>query len=107
MSVGYGLMEEIVFDPVTRKALNPELVDYWIPTSMDAPPMEALFADNIDPVGPLGAKGIGEAPAICPHASIASAVYNAVGVRINQLPLTPDVVLNALGEDDDRRRYSR
>ena len=59
--------------------------------------MEALFADNIDPVGPLGIKAIGETPSICPHASIASAVYNAIGVRLNKLPFTPDVVLNALG----------
>ena len=88
---------QIVFDPVTGKALNPALVDYWIPTSMDTPSMEPLFAANIDPVGPLGIKALGEAPSICPHASISSAVYNAIGVRLNKLPFTPDLVLNALG----------
>ena len=61
------------------------------------PEMEVMFADNIDPVGPLGIKAIGEAPTICPHAAIAGAVYTAIGVRINRLPMTPDVVLNALG----------
>jgi len=97
MSLGYALMEEIVFDPATGRCLNPALTDYWMPTSMDAPPVEVLFADNIDPVGPLGIKAIGEAPTICPHASIAGAVYNAIGVKINRLPMTPDVVLEALG----------
>ncbi len=97
-SFGYALMEEVVFDPATGKSLNPALIDYWVPGSLDTPPMEIIFSDNIDPVGPLGAKGIGEAPAICPHAAIASAIYNAIGVRISQLPITPDKVLQALGK---------
>jgi len=96
-SLGYALMEEVAFDPATGKPLNPALSDYWWPTSLDTPPMDVIFSDNIDPVGPLGAKGIGEAPAICPHAAIASAIYNAIGVRMNELPLTPDKVLEALG----------
>lgn len=96
-SFGYGLMEEVVFDPATGKPLNPVLSDYWWPTSMDAPQMEVIFSENIDPVGPLGAKGIGEGAAICPHAAIASAVHNAIGVRINELPITPDKVLKGLG----------
>lgn len=96
MSFGYGLTEEIAFDPATGKALNPALSDYWMWTSMDAPPMEVIFSENIDPVGPFGAKAIGESPAICPHAAIASAIYNATGVRVNKLPITPDKLLKAL-----------
>jgi len=96
-SLGYALMEEVAFDPETGKALNPALSDYWVPTSLDTPPMDVIFSENIDPVGPLGAKGIGEAPAICPHAAIASAVYNAIGIRVNELPITPDKILKALG----------
>jgi xanthine dehydrogenase molybdenum-binding subunit len=97
MSVGYALSEEIAFDPSTGKAMNPILSDYWWPTSLDMPPTDIIFSEVIDPVGPLGAKAIGETPSICPHAAIASAVYNAAGIRIKQLPLTPDVVLRALG----------
>ncbi len=97
-SFGYGLMEDIAFDPVTGQVLNPALSDYWTPTSLDAPPMDVIFSDNIDPVGPLGAKGIGEASTICPHAAIVSAIYNAISVRISQLPVTPDKVLKALGK---------
>lgn len=96
-SIGYALMEQIAFDPATGKVLNPALADYWIPTAMDVPPIEVIFADNLDPVGPLGVKGIGESTAICPHGAIAVAVYNATGVKINKLPITPDVILTALG----------
>jgi len=97
MSFGYALMEEVVLDRTTGKILNPALIDYWMATSLDTPQMNVIFSDNIDPVGPLGAKGMGEAPAICPHAAIASAIYSAAGVRLKQLPITPDKVLKALG----------
>jgi len=98
MSFGYALMEEIIFDPITGKPLNLALSDYWWPTSMDAPAMDAIFSENIDTVGPLGAKGIGEASIILPHAAIANAIYSAIGVRMSQLPISPDKVLKALGE---------
>lgn len=98
MSLGYALMEEVAFDQNTGKALNPALMDYWMPGALDTPPMEVIFSDNIDPVGPLGIKGIGETSTICPHAAIASAIYNAAGIRISQLPITPDRVLKALGK---------
>ncbi len=98
MSYGYGLMEEVAFDPMNGNVLNPALMDYWMPTSLDAPPMDVIFSDNIDPVGPLGAKGLGEAPTVCPHAAMVNAVYNATGARISHLPITPDKVLKALGK---------
>jgi xanthine dehydrogenase molybdenum-binding subunit len=98
LSLGYALMEEVAFDPTTGKALNPALTYYWLPGALDVPRMEVIFSDNIDPVGPLGAKGIGEAPAVYPHAAITSAIYNAIGVRMSHLPITPDKVLKALGK---------
>jgi xanthine dehydrogenase molybdenum-binding subunit len=97
-SIGYGLSEEVAFDPATGKALNAGLSDYWMPTSMDTPPMDVVFSEQLDTVGPFGAKGIGEGPTICPHCAISSAIYNAIGVRINQMPITPDIVLKALGK---------
>ncbi|MFH1775642.1 MAG: molybdopterin cofactor-binding domain-containing protein, partial [Chloroflexota bacterium] len=96
MSFGYALMEEVVFDPATGRVLNPALTDYRVPTSLDMPAMEIIFSENIDPIGPFGAKGIGEAPMCYPHAAIASAIYNAAGVRISELPITPEKVLRAL-----------
>ncbi|MFC2068728.1 xanthine dehydrogenase family protein molybdopterin-binding subunit [Chloroflexota bacterium] len=98
MSFGYALMEEIALDPATGKALNPALIDYWMPGALDAPPMEIIISDNIDPVGPFGAKGIGEGPTICPHTAIISAIYNAVRIRVGSLPITPDKILRALGK---------
>ncbi|MFC1860879.1 xanthine dehydrogenase family protein molybdopterin-binding subunit [Chloroflexota bacterium] len=95
-SLGYALSEEISFDPGTGKELNPALSLYCIPTSMDVPAMDAIFSENIDPVGPFGAKGIGEAPAVCPHSAVASAIYNATGVKMHRLPITPDKLLAAL-----------
>jgi len=95
---GYALMEDIAFDPATGKVLNTALINYWVPTSLDAPPMEVILLDKPDPVGPLGAKGLGEPPTMCPPAAIASAVYNAAGVRISELPMTPDKILKALGK---------
>lgn len=98
LSFGYALMEEVAFDPATGRPLNPALSDYWMPSSLDVPPMEAFFADNIDPVGPMGIKGMGEGPAISPHGAITNAVYNATGKRLSHLPITPDKVLKALGK---------
>jgi xanthine dehydrogenase molybdenum-binding subunit len=97
-SFGYGLMEEVAFDPATGRVLNSAVSNYAWPTALDAPDVEAIFSDNIDPVGPLGAKSLGESPDICPHGAIANAVYSAVGVRMTALPMTPDRILEALGK---------
>jgi len=97
-SLGYALMEEVAFDPVTGKVLNPALVDYWMVGSLDMSPVEVIFSEGIDPVSAYGVKGMGECSAMTPHAAIASAVYNAIGVRISQLPMTPDRILKALGK---------
>ncbi|MFC2020040.1 xanthine dehydrogenase family protein molybdopterin-binding subunit [Chloroflexota bacterium] len=98
MSCGYALMEEVVFDPATGKALNPALTDYRVPTVLDLPPIQPIFTSSIDPLGPFGGKGMGESTTVYPHSVIASAVYNAIGVRIRELPLTPEKVLRALGK---------
>ena len=63
---------------------------------MDYPNLEVIFADTVDPVGPMGAKGLGEVP--CPGVApaIANAVYDALGLRVTELPITPDRVIQAL-----------
>jgi len=95
--LGYALMEERVIDEYTGKVLTTNLHDYKIPTIMDTPEIEVIIVSDADPlISPVGAKGIGE-PAIIPTAgAIANAVYNATGVRIKSLPITPDKVLNAM-----------
>jgi len=98
--LGYALYEEIRTEQ--GRVLNPDFRDYKIPTAgeMDFP-VELLFIETDDPAGPFGAKGVGEAGMIPTAPAIANAVYDAVGIRLHHLPLTPEKVLEAL---DARRR---
>ncbi|MFZ0389404.1 MAG: xanthine dehydrogenase family protein molybdopterin-binding subunit, partial [Calditrichia bacterium] len=95
--LGFALMEERVIDRNTGKVLTTNFHDYKIPTVMDTPEIEVIIVSDGDPqISNTGVKGIGE-PAIIPTAgAIANAVYNALGVRIYDLPMTPDRVINAL-----------
>lgn len=96
MGIGYALSEEMIFQD--GRLLNPNFSDYKILTAMDATPVEVALVETNDPSGPFGAKGIGE-PGLVPTApAIANAIYDAVGVRIHELPMKPEVVLNALGK---------
>jgi CO/xanthine dehydrogenase Mo-binding subunit len=92
--LGFALMEQYVFD--NGKMVNPSLLDYAIPTAMDAPSIKATWVENPSPTGPFGARGIGE-PGMVPTApAVANAIYNAVGIRLKDLPMTPDKVLKAI-----------
>ncbi len=94
--IGTTLMEEIKID--RGKTLNPNFVDYKVPTSLDMPEMIPILVEATHERGPYGAKGLGE-PALAPTApAIANAIYDAVRVRIKDLPITPDKVLKALRE---------
>ena len=95
--LGYALMEERVIDDNTGVVLSTNLHTYKIPTIKDIPEIEVIIVSEGDnKISNTGVKGIGE-PAIIPTAgAIANAVYNAIGVRIKSLPITPDKVLNAL-----------
>ncbi|MBN1300100.1 MAG: xanthine dehydrogenase family protein molybdopterin-binding subunit [Melioribacteraceae bacterium] len=93
--IGYALLEERVIDHYTGKVLTTNLHNYKMPTIKDAPEIEVIIvSEGDDQISAIGAKGIGE-PAIIPTAgAIANAVYNATGVRIRTLPITPDKILN-------------
>jgi xanthine dehydrogenase molybdenum-binding subunit len=94
MGVGYATREHLqVEDGYVR---NPSFRDYKILTAPEIPEVDFAFIETMDPEGPAGAKGIGEAPAICTAAAIANAFYNATGVRMYELPFTPEKVLRAL-----------
>ncbi len=75
---------------------GPSLLDYPLPTSLDVPELESLIVESIDPEGPYGAKEAGEGPLHPAIPAIANAVFDAVGVRLRELPLTPMKVLAAL-----------
>jgi CO/xanthine dehydrogenase Mo-binding subunit len=92
--IGYGIFEELRFEKGVLK--NPTFLDYKILTSKDMPPVKCVMIETDDPAGPFGAKGIGESGLIPTAAAITSAVFDATGVRIRELPLTPERVLRAL-----------
>jgi xanthine dehydrogenase YagR molybdenum-binding subunit len=96
-----GLFEERVIDEYTGKMLNLNFETYKIATSMDMPEIVSLFVDKPDPrINNLGDKGLGEPPRIPSSAAIANAVYNAIGVHVREIPMTPDRVLKALASKE-------
>lgn len=94
--IGFALMEELKVE--RGRIMNPSFTDYKLPAATDLPELDISFVETNDPAGPHGAKGIGESPLIPVAAAIANAVYNATGVRITQLPMTPERVLEKLKE---------
>jgi xanthine dehydrogenase molybdenum-binding subunit len=102
MGIGYSLLEKIVVEEGEVK--NPTFLDYKLPTVKDMPPTELFMIETDDPAGPFGAKGVGEAGAIPTAAAIGNAIADALGIRIYEVPMQPEVVLNAISEnktDDD------
>ncbi len=96
--LGYALMENMLFDQETGTCLTVDFLDYKIPTAREMPKVEVVLLEKTEQTGPFGAKGIGELPIIMPAPAIANAVYNAIGVRIRELPITPEKILGALGK---------
>ncbi len=97
--ISYALHEERVMDEHTGRVLNPNLLDYSMATTFDLPEIEVLTVPHEDlEANSLGLKGCGEPPIIPTAAAVANAFYNATGLRIRSLPLSPDRVLHALSE---------
>ncbi|ABO50034.1 xanthine dehydrogenase, molybdenum binding subunit apoprotein [Desulforamulus reducens MI-1] len=97
MGVGYALSEEIKYDS-KGKQLNDGFHKYMLPTAMDIPEMKAIIVEAEDPTGPFGAKGVGETGLVATAAAIANAVYEAIGIRFFEIPLTEERVYKALKE---------
>jgi len=97
MGQGYAMTEELIVDGGVVR--NPGFRDYKLVTAPEIPAMDIHFIETMDGEGPQGAKGVGEAPAICMAAAIANAIANATGVRIYELPFTPEKVYRALHRD--------
>ncbi len=94
MGVGLSLYEEMAYEE--GQIVNPNFMDYMIPTISEAPPMEVILVENPHPLGPYGAKGIGEASIVLIPPAVGNALHRATGARLKELPLSPDRVLNAL-----------
>ncbi len=94
MGTGYAMTEQLIMEK--GKTMNANLRDYKLLTAKDVIPIEPVIVETIDPGGPYGAKGIGEPGCVPSAPAIANAIYNAVGVRIKSLPITPERILAAL-----------
>ena len=92
--IGYALTEELIYEQ--GRLVTPSFSEYLIPTSMDMPRVQSIILESRSGVGPFGAKGIGE-PSLTPVApAIANAVADAIGVRVRDLPITPEKIVAAL-----------
>jgi putative selenate reductase molybdopterin-binding subunit len=96
MALGYALTEAIKFDE-RGCVRNPGFVDYKLVSTMDMPRMVTLLIEDLEESGPFGAKSAGEVPINGMAPAVANAVYDALGVRIRDLPITPEKILRALG----------
>jgi CO/xanthine dehydrogenase Mo-binding subunit len=94
MGIGEALMEGQVF----RKGLHkhPSMLEYKSPTTLETPEIHTYLVETDDPEGPFGAKEAGQGPLLPVIPAIANAIYHATGVRIDQVPITPDMVLRGL-----------
>lgn len=94
--MGYALSEDLIIDKKTGKVLTESFATYKMPSTLDMPEVEIILVEEPAPTGPFGAKGVGEPGMVNVAPSIANALYDAVGVRIHSLPMTPEKVLEAL-----------
>ena len=94
--IGRALSEEMIIDPDTGKVLNPSLSTYLMPLAVDMPEIENILINVPTDDGPFGARAVAEPPGFGPPAAIANAIYDAVGIRIKELPLSAERVLAAI-----------
>jgi len=95
MALGEVLMEEQIF---RKSGLHkiPSILEYKSPTTLETPEIETILVETNDPEGPYGAKEAGQGPLLPVIPAVSNAVYDAVGVRIHEIPITPDKILRAL-----------
>ena len=94
MGIGDALFEEVKFEKGI--VMNPNFLEYLLPTAEDIPEIDSLIADSYEPNGPFGAKEVGETSRAAAITAVANAVCNAIGQRIFSLPLTSDKIRNAI-----------
>ncbi len=98
--IGWAIMEEEFMNSGYME--NAAFHNYLIPTTMDLPDFESIIVEHPNDLGPYGAKGIGEPPIIPAAPAIRNAVYDALGVKINEIPLTPERILAAIKEYENK-----
>ena len=98
MGLGYALLEELQVEE--GRVVNGDFHNYRLPRAPDMPQIETILIETVDPAGPFGAKGVGEMGVNPVAAAVANAIYDAIGVRITSLPITPERILQALEEKE-------
>ena len=98
MGIGYALLEQRIIDQHTGHMVNANLEQYKLPGPRETPPIEVVLLENYQGQSATDAYGIAEPSNIATAPAIANAVFNAIGVRLRELPMTPTAVLTALGK---------
>ncbi len=108
MGLGEALMEEQVFR-ANRNGVHkiPSMLEYKSPTTMEMPDVLTYLIEDPDPNGPFGAKEVGQGPLLPIPPAVANAVHDAVGVRIDEVPITPDKIVKALASPNRRHGPTR
>lgn len=91
--IGWALNEEYYMNE-SGHMLNSSLLDYRMPISLDIPMIDTVIVEVPNPGHPFGARGVGEASIVPPPATLANAIYNAIGVRMNKLPMNPEAIVS-------------
>jgi xanthine dehydrogenase molybdenum-binding subunit len=102
MGAGFALSEEVRLEQ--GRVINGNFTDYKLLTAKDEVPVTPVIVETMDPAGPYGAKGIGEPGCVPSAPAIANAIYDALGIRLTELPMTPERILRRLrqaGGDGD------
>jgi len=105
MGIGQALLEEVVIK--NGVTITDSFSNYLLPTCLDAPETNVYIVESHEPTGPFGAKGVGE-PALVPApAAVANAIADAIGIYIDELPITPEKILAALNSKDNERGHEK
>ena len=99
--IGWALNEEYVYND-QGEMTNASFLDYRMPTCLDLPMIDTVIVEVPNPGHPYGVRGVGEVPIVPPPAALANAIYRATGVRMRELPMSPEVVLGAVQTTGDR-----
>jgi len=103
MGLGEALMEEMAYRP-RRQGVHkiPSMLEYKSPTTMEMPDVETILIEDPDDRGPFGAKEVGQGPLLPVMPAVANALFDALNIRVDQIPITPELVLEALSREDRR-----
>ena len=100
--IGWALNEEYYMGD-DGQMLNSSFLDYRMPTALDLPMIDTVIVEVANPEHPYGVRGVAEVPIVPPLAAMANAIYDAVGVRMTSLPMSPAAVFKALSENGGRQ----